>query len=70
MITPMASHFGTRLRCNQRKGAVRMIVMKAASRMGVTMDAAACRKISAMAMAAMTIKARERAEKFLNSFIF
>jgi hypothetical protein len=34
------------------------------------MGAAACRKLSAMAMAAMTIKAREMAEKFLRSFIF
>jgi hypothetical protein len=43
--------------------------MKAASRMGATTDAAACRKITATATAAVTITARERGEKLLKSFI-
>jgi hypothetical protein len=37
--------------------------------MGATTDAAACRKITATATAAVTITARERGEKFLKSFI-
>ena len=46
-----------------------MMAMNAASRMGATMDAAACRKNTAIAMAAKTITAREIGENRVRSLI-
>ena len=46
-----------------------MMAMNAASRTGAMMDAAACRKVTTMAMAAMTITAREMGENLLRLFI-